>query len=893
TLNQHHSLPNSALAGRFAGLTMPRLRSGLVLARCREEFSDSELRTYLEHVQSAPEGGLEGDNKARAVVRANRERPGTFTLSDPQVQHMIEEMLDGSTGDDDQEAIFELLQRSNAARLRFLFTTGGLTPRRLLDKFSDERKTELRAFFEQRFRGGLRAVEAGEVNPIADVDLPEVRPSLLERPEDTIGFLTEATAQIAAETARARELLQAGNQGALEILNQERVARWLRNVRTAYETVRDRSGTGAAQQAPLRQAYIEALGKIREAAATALEAAQGHDATTVARERAAYAENAAAWIEASPMTSAGLAGTREFQQSDVETARRYEAELERYLDDLLQRLPTLELTQAQKDAIHNRILIALRRAFLTVAEEPSGRVDVRAITNPAIADKYLRVTAYLAGGVSARPQMSLITSPLAEYEMPDPVPELPQPLPSGSPIRAQGIDVSRVPADELRSVRYAIYQSGAPFSAPSTEQQRNSYWPVAIPVRRGPGQPVERVRYEFVFDGQSNLRVERLGLAQARETTSEFARLGVQEKKARLVQDFGLSGVDDRPAAPPQPPTQAQPAAGGQPATLARPALPARDAAVWSGAELDQLKAALELLPQADRSALHGFALVREHQEPPDRAAMQGVTSLAGLTHASPDAIFDEPVPPAHPTPHIHYYDSAFSGNARSSIGPPGATGPEGDFTVLHEVGHAVINRAFIGANAAMDAANQRAAQAFTLIRHVTVRGQAQSNAWDAWNRDQVAANDAIIIFANSAAATPPSSPQAQAQLLQAAQAAIQTRNQSRRRLLGTTPRLPRAVVTGVNELDAANDDRLAAAQQRVAAHQQIPTFNSLAQRLGFHRFTDYARRGGPDEWFTETYALYLTDPQRLLQMSRGVYLWFRAGMPMDPNWSPPPEGGL
>jgi hypothetical protein len=263
------------------------------------------------------------------------------------------------------------------------------------------------------------------------------------------------------------------------------------------------------------------------------------------------------------------------------------------------------------------------------------------------------------------------------------------------------------------------------------------------------------------------------------------------------------------------------------------------------------------------------------------------------LTHVSPSTVYDDPMPPAHPAPHIHFYDSAFTGNPRSSTGPAGATGPGGDFLVLHEVGHAVIDRAIIGANAAMTAANQRAALALPRLQSVTLTGQTQIDAWRVWSRDQVAANAAIIAYADSAAATPPATPAAQAQLLQAAQAAVQVRDQSRRRLLATTPSLPQAVKTAVNELDAANDDRLAAGQQQVAAHRQIPIFNALAQRLGFHKFTDYARRGGPDEWFSETYALYLTDPQRLLQMNRGVFLWFRAGMPMDPNWNPPAQGGL
>jgi hypothetical protein len=160
-----------ALAGRFAGPPMPRLRGGLALARCQENFSDQELKTYLEHVRTAPERGVLGDNRARAVVRANREHPGTYPLSDDQVRNMIE---DGSTGKDDQQAILELVKDSKAPRLQFLFTKGGLTSKRLLGKIKDERATELKAFLELHFEGGLKALEAGKVRAVPEADLEEI-----------------------------------------------------------------------------------------------------------------------------------------------------------------------------------------------------------------------------------------------------------------------------------------------------------------------------------------------------------------------------------------------------------------------------------------------------------------------------------------------------------------------------------------------------------------------------------------------------------------------------------------------------------------------------------------------------------------------------------------------
>ena len=158
-----------------------------------------------------------------------------------------------------------------------------------------------------------------------------------------------------------------------------------------------------------------------------------------------------------------------------------------------------------------------------------------------------------------------------------------------------------------------------------------------------------------------------------------FAQLSIAGKKAELIADFGLAAVDDRPAEG------------------------ARPAAAWTAAELDQVKAAYDLIPANDRPALAGVTIVRDHQGPP--AAVAGFV-LQGLAHTSASPPHDEPGPPAHGPPHIHYYDSAFAQNAVSSVGPPGSTGPGDDWTIAHEVGHMRIFLATRQANAAVTAAN-------------------------------------------------------------------------------------------------------------------------------------------------------------------------------------------
>jgi hypothetical protein len=95
--------------------------------------------------------------------------------------------------------------------------------------------------------------------------------------------------------------------------------------------------------------------------------------------------------------------------------------------------------------------------------------------------------------------------------------------------------------------------------------------------------------------------------------------------------------------------------------------------------------------------------------------------------------------------------------------------------------------------------------------------------------------------------------------------------------------------VQAAARIDAAQDALLAASLSLGAAQDQIPTFIGLAKTFGFTPFTDYARRKGDDDFFAETYALFITDPNRLSGMNRSMFLWFDAGMPMNRNWRPPP----
>jgi len=730
-----------------------------------------------------------------------------------------------------------------------------------------------------RLAGGLQLARCPKKKP-----KPATLAVKIDTVEDATRFLASMADEIKAVVDGVRGMLvKAENRKALQVLNQEKVGRWLKNASSLYEEQTRLIGADLAQQAPLRAAYVRVLDEVRKAASTALAASEGLDAATVTREKAAYAENAAAWIEASPFTSAGLAAKRTFDQPDVEVAHAYEEVLGGYLDQLLEDLPKLKLSQAEKDRIDARLLAALRRAYVTVGKDSSGHADVRAIRNPEIAKKYRKVTAFLVDE-SRAPKLDLITSGTPIELVPFDINTIKSQLDQDP--RIGQIDVSHVPPEELDFVYYGISTAEKTFFPGTTITLKNAIWPVTIPVRRG--QKVIHVDYELIFDQNSNVRAERLGEARGRDVPPEFARLSVAGKKAALEQEFGLAGLDDRPAFTPPPAVP-----GGDPPP------PARPERKWSSLELDQVKGALDLLPAGERPMLKGVALVRDFKSPTNPE------KTAGVFQETPDKVLDEPVPPAHPPPHIHYYDLAFTRGKISVTGPPGANGPGVEETLLHEIGHLRIGQLHIQANVASDAADKKVADASAAIGQA-VKGvllsQPKVNAWTAWLEavkkvspaftEYVAAVNDFSAKSNEAQTTPKPFPDpATLQPKQAAaEAALQASADKRKQLdkVGIPLKMRKAAA----DFEAALGEQIKARQQLIAHDRQIPIFATLAKRFGFHPFTDYARSGGEGEWFAETYSLYVTDPDRLNTLSPRLFLWFEAGMPMDPQWEPPKEEG-
>ena len=140
---------------------------GILFGLVEGTFDDAELRAYLDKVTKAGkiEDKYDSDNKARAIVRRWKSGDATFELLAPQKTLLIEEMLSGPTGTDDENAILDLLELSDATDLRHMFGPAGVKVRRLEEDLDGDSHTRLETFLATRFKGGRAALLKGDVQP--------------------------------------------------------------------------------------------------------------------------------------------------------------------------------------------------------------------------------------------------------------------------------------------------------------------------------------------------------------------------------------------------------------------------------------------------------------------------------------------------------------------------------------------------------------------------------------------------------------------------------------------------------------------------------------------------------------------------------------------------------
>ena len=143
---------------------------GILLGIEEGTWSDRELQDYLTLIGSTGkiEGDYDSDNKARAIVRRWKAAARGYGLTHPQKVLLIREMLDGPTLDDDEEAILDLLERSDPADLHVVLGPGGVSLKDLESDINGSERKRLDSFVVRRFRGGRDAVLAGRIDIIGE-----------------------------------------------------------------------------------------------------------------------------------------------------------------------------------------------------------------------------------------------------------------------------------------------------------------------------------------------------------------------------------------------------------------------------------------------------------------------------------------------------------------------------------------------------------------------------------------------------------------------------------------------------------------------------------------------------------------------------------------------------
>ena len=127
------------------------------------EWTDAELAVYLTDLTETDAilDTYYSDNQARAVVARWRSGHSDFELTGRQKTLLIAEMLSGPTLDEDENAILDLLEGSDASDLRAILGSADVGPRRLESDLDWAEHDRLLAFWQSRFVGGRDAVLAG------------------------------------------------------------------------------------------------------------------------------------------------------------------------------------------------------------------------------------------------------------------------------------------------------------------------------------------------------------------------------------------------------------------------------------------------------------------------------------------------------------------------------------------------------------------------------------------------------------------------------------------------------------------------------------------------------------------------------------------------------------
>jgi hypothetical protein len=183
-----------------------------------ESFTQTQLASYLDGLKQRNdiEGDFDSDNKARVVVKKWKSATAGFNITGGQKALLIDEMLGGVTTGDDEQAILDLLTRSENGDLRLIFEAVPVS--KLLNSVDGANNKKLRAWLETRFDGGLKAVQKDRVEPVGGLpanaplfpyDFARLRIKL-EGPDPVAEIIEELARRTPAERERAaRDLTSA------------------------------------------------------------------------------------------------------------------------------------------------------------------------------------------------------------------------------------------------------------------------------------------------------------------------------------------------------------------------------------------------------------------------------------------------------------------------------------------------------------------------------------------------------------------------------------------------------------------------------------------------------------------------------------------------------------
>jgi len=130
-----------------------------------DTFDPKTLTKYLTDVGTSGkiEDHSDSDNKARAIVAAWKKDHTAFALNASLKALLIEEMRSGFCGNDDEQAILDLLTSASDDELTEMFTTGGLKAKSLNSAIDFAENDRLMDFFATRFEGGY---DGAKKNPV-------------------------------------------------------------------------------------------------------------------------------------------------------------------------------------------------------------------------------------------------------------------------------------------------------------------------------------------------------------------------------------------------------------------------------------------------------------------------------------------------------------------------------------------------------------------------------------------------------------------------------------------------------------------------------------------------------------------------------------------------------